>query len=257
MERPNPETSPSPIKIEASLPSGEEARPAHDPAIQIQNETLPRFPIWKRAFDIAFLLITCPIWLPAMILLAILIKISSPGPILYCQERVGYRGKHFVCLKFRSMKIGAETRSHEALLERIIQTGCPMTKLDVTGDPRLIRFGPIFRATGLDELPQVFNVLRGEMSIVGPRPSTIYEFERFDSFQRNRVNAPPGLTGYWQVNGKNKTTFPEMIALDFYYVRNMAWWLDFWILLRTAPTLLAQVAGTFATPPTQREQRQA
>ena len=201
----------------------------------------PGFPLWKRIFDLICILLTLPLWLPAMLLLALAIKLTSPGPVLFRQERIGFRGKPFVCLKFRSMKLGVETRSHEGLLDQIFRTGCPMTKLDSIGDPRLIPFGPLFRSSGLDELPQVFNVIRGEMSLVGPRPCTPYEFDRLQSAQRERVNAPPGLTGYWQVNGKNKTTLAQMIALDLFYAANMSLWMDVRILLKTVPTLLFQV----------------
>ena len=203
-----------------------------------------RFPVWKRFLDLALIILTAPLWLPLMILLAATIKLSSPGPLLFRQKRIGFRGQTYICLKFRSMKIGSDTRSHEELLDRIFQTGGPMTKLDALGDPRLIRFGPLFRATGLDELPQIFNVIRGEMSLVGPRPCTPYEFERYQPAQKIRVNVPPGLTGYWQVNGKNKTTLEQMIALDAYYVEHLSPGLDAWILARTFPTLLAQAYET-------------
>ena len=118
--------------------------------------------------------------------------------------------------KFRSMKMNAETSSHEQHLASLMGNNSPMTKLDAAGDPRLIPLGRIFRATGLDELPQIFNVIRGEMSLVGPRPCLPYEFQRYERWQQERVNAAPGLTGYWQVNGKNKTTFSEMIEMDIY-----------------------------------------
>ena len=116
-----------------------------------------------------------------------------------------------------------------------------MTKLDVADDRRLIRGGRFLRALGLDELPQIFNVVRGEMSLVGPRPCTPHEFERYLPAQKERVNAPPGLTGYWQVNGKNKTTFSEMIAMDIFYGKNMSIRMDLVIMLRTVPAIATQV----------------
>ena len=116
-----------------------------------------------------------------------------------------------------------------------------MTKLDVVGDLRLIRGGRLLRAVGLDELPQILNVLRGDMSLVGPRPCLPHEFRHYDSRQRQRINVTPGLTGYWQVNGKNKTTFSEMINMDIFYVLNMSLRLDLRIMLETFPTLAAQV----------------
>ena len=143
-------------------------------------------------------------------------------------------------LKFRTMKINVETQIHEGYFERLMQTDCPMTKLDCH-DVRLIRGARILRALGLDELPQLFNVIRGEMSLVGPRPCTPHEFERYQPAQKERVNAPPGLTGYWQVNGKNKTTFSEMIAMDLLYAEKMSIWMDLAIMLRTPPAIAAQV----------------
>ncbi|MEP6686024.1 MAG: sugar transferase, partial [Verrucomicrobiota bacterium] len=191
------------------------------------------FPRWKRILDLVCIFLGLPFWLPLTILAMLWIKIVSPGPIFYRQERIGYRRNSFMMFKFRSMKVNVETQTHEYHLERLIQADGPMTKLDASGDPRLIPGGRIFRATGLDELPQIFNVLRGEMSLVGPRPCTRHEFARYQTWQLERVDAPPGLTGYWQVNGKNKTTFSEMVAMDIFYKKNMSVWLDLGILLKT------------------------
>jgi exopolysaccharide production protein ExoY len=143
--------------------------------------------------------------------------------------------------KFRTMHVNAETRTHEEYFAHLMQVDCPMTKLDARGDRRLIRCGRFLRASGLDELPQVFNVLRGEMSLVGPRPCLPTEFRRYQVWQHERVNAPPGLTGYWQVNGKNRTTFKEMMDMDIFYARNMSIGLDLIIMLKTVPALLEQV----------------
>jgi len=138
------------------------------------------------------------------------------------------------------MKVNAETHIHEAYLEHLIVSDRPMIKLDMTGDPRLILGGRFLRATGLDELPQLFNVLKGEMSLVGPRPCTVGEFGSYAPAQRARVNALPGLTGLWQVNGKNRTTFREMIEMDIFYARNICFSLDIKIILRTLPALVVQ-----------------
>jgi lipopolysaccharide/colanic/teichoic acid biosynthesis glycosyltransferase len=175
-----------------------------------------------------------------MTLVSTWILLVSPGPLLFRQERIGYRGRRFMILKFRTMNINAETRVHEGYFERLMQIDCPMTKLD-REDGRLIRGGRPLRALGLDELPQLFNVLRGEMSLVGPRPCTPHEFARYQPAQRERVNAPPGLTGYWQVNGKNKTTFSQMIAMDIFYSEHMSLWMDLSIMLRTLPAIAVQV----------------
>ena len=114
-----------------------------------------------------------------------------------------------------------------------------MTKLDA-GDPRIIPWGRFLRATGLDELPQIFNVLRGEMSLVGPRPCTRVEFERYEDWQQERASTLPGLTGYWQVNGKNKTTFQQMIEMDLFYAKNVSVGLDLWIMAKTPAALFGQ-----------------
>jgi lipopolysaccharide/colanic/teichoic acid biosynthesis glycosyltransferase len=141
--------------------------------------------------------------------------------------------------KFRSMHVNADTRTHEEYFEQLMQENAPMTKLDAF-DARLIPGGRFLRATGLDELPQIWNIIRGEMSLVGPRPCTVVEFERYRPEHRERVSAPPGITGYWQVNGKNRTTFNEMIAMDIFYAKNMSLALDLAIIAKTIPAILRQ-----------------
>jgi lipopolysaccharide/colanic/teichoic acid biosynthesis glycosyltransferase len=175
-----------------------------------------------------------------MLFIMATIRISSAGPIFYRQERVGFRGRPFMIFKFRSMKVHAQTSQHELHYERLMRDGEPMTKLD-GGDTRIIPLGRLLRATGLDELPQLFNVLRGEMSLVGPRPCTPLEFEKYEEWQRERVNAHPGLTGYWQVNGKNRTTFQQMIEMDLFYAKKASVRLDLWIMVKTPAALFGQV----------------
>jgi len=145
--------------------------------------------------------------------------------------------------KFRTMHMDAETRTHERYLEHLMISDSPMTKLDAS-DPRLITGGRWLRLTGLDELPQVFNVIRGDMSLVGPRPCTVNEYDRYRPGERERVNAPPGITGYWQVNGKNRTTFHEMIALDRFYIENMSLGLDCSIIFKTIPAILRELTDS-------------
>jgi lipopolysaccharide/colanic/teichoic acid biosynthesis glycosyltransferase len=175
-----------------------------------------------------------------MTLAALWVAITSPGPVFYRQPRIGFKGRRFMLLKFRTMKVNADTHIHEAYLEHLITSNRPMIKLDAAGDPRLIPGGKFLRATGFDELPQIFNVLAKEMSLVGPRPCTVGEFESYAPEQRARVNALPGLTGLWQVNGKNRTTFREMIEMDIFYSRNICLSLDLKIILRTLPAILGQ-----------------
>ena len=208
---------------------------------QPDHHFAPKIPLWKRVFDCALIFAASPLWLPVMIIIMIAVKLSSRGPIFYRQERIGYGGRRFMICKFRTMKVNVETRVHESYFERLMKTDTPMTKLDANGDPRLIGGGRFLRAAGLDELPQLFNVLCGEMSLVGPRPCTVHEFDRYLPWQRQRVNAPPGLTGYWQVNGKNKTTFSEMISMDIFYAENMSLKLDASILMKTLPAVFNEV----------------
>jgi len=196
---------------------------------------------WKIALDITCILLALPIWLPVMILLMLATRIASPGPIFYRQERVGVGGRHFFIWKFRTMKVSAETQTHEHYFHELMKVDRPMTKLDTYGDPRLAPFGRFLRASGLDELPQIFNVLCGEMSLVGPRPCTPNEFAQYEPWQRERVNGLPGLTGHWQVNGKNNTTFNAMIVMDLFYLENMSVLLDLKIMLKTGAVIAGQL----------------
>jgi len=140
------------------------------------------------------------------------------------------------------MEAGADTEVHEKHVLRLMREGKPLTKLDLQGDSRLIPGGFLMRALGLDELPQLFNVLSGEMSLIGPRPCTPSELSQYSSVQRERFLARPGLTGYWQVNGKNRTTFAEMVALDIDYRRHRSAILDLAIFIQTGPALFMQLA---------------
>ena len=196
---------------------------------------------WKFALDLTCILVALPIWLPLMILLMLVTRIVSPGSIFYRQERVGLGGRPFLIWKFRTMQVRAETQTHEHYFRELMEVDRPMTKLDTYGDPRLTPFGRFLRASGLDELPQIFNVLCGEMSLVGPRPCTPHEFAHYQPWQRPRINGLPGLTGYWQVKGKNKTTFNEMIVMDLFYLKNLSIVLDLKIIFKTCTVIASQV----------------
>jgi exopolysaccharide production protein ExoY len=198
-------------------------------------------PSWKRLLDLALILVASPVVLPVGFLLALIVRITSPGPILFKQERVGYRGQRFLCLKFRTMKIDADVAVHKEHLDTLIKSNQPMVKLDAKGDARLVPCGLMMRTLGLDELPQLMNVIRGDMSIVGPRPCIPYEYERYLPRHRHRCDTLPGLTGLWQVKGKNRTTFEQMIDLDLEYVRKKSLLLDLWIICMTIPAILIQV----------------
>lgn len=201
----------------------------------------PTIPRWKRVLDVACVVSAAPVLAPFFLLIACAIKIVSPGPVFFRQERIGFREKRFRCWKFRSMRPDADTTTHRKHLTELIHSDVPMTKMDQRGDARLIPLGAWFRATGLDELPQLINVLRGEMSLVGPRPCTPYEYEDYAPWHKERFRTLPGLTGLWQVSGKNHTTFNQMVNLDIYYANNLTLWLDLKIILKTFPTLLFQV----------------
>ncbi|MEI2725733.1 MAG: sugar transferase [Verrucomicrobiota bacterium] len=205
-----------------------------------------RIPAWKRALDIGIILVLSPFLLLVAGALALVIKLGSPGPILFRQLRVGYRGEEFLCYKFRSMRVNAETDSHRGHTAELMKSDAPMTKLDAKKDPRIIPLGSLLRCTGLDELPQLLNVLRGEMSIVGPRPCIPYEYEAYEVWQRRRFEAVPGLTGLWQVSGKNRTTFNQMINFDIQYAEQANLGLDLKIILKTVPALMIQCLDTWA-----------
>jgi exopolysaccharide production protein ExoY len=196
---------------------------------------------WKRTLDVLLVLLATPLLIPLMLLIALFIRSVSEGPVLFRQQRIGYRGRRFMCFKFRTMFVGADTASHQGHLQSLMNSNTPMTKMDSKGDPRIIPFGVLLRASGLDELPQLINVLRGEMSLVGPRPCLPYEYEQYLPWQKERFDTLPGLTGLWQVSGKNKTTFVEMIQLDIRYANNKTLWWDLKIILMTVPALLIQM----------------
>jgi exopolysaccharide production protein ExoY len=186
--------------------------------------------------------VAAPVVVPLGLLVALMVKLVSPGPVLFKQERVGYGGRRFLCLKFRTMAVNADCGVHAGHVVRLMKSGRPMAKLDAVGDRRLIPGGWLLRACGLDELPQLINVLRGEMSLVGPRPCLAYECANYESHHWQRFETPPGLTGYWQVKGKNRTTFEEMIQMDLYYLKHRSLLLDLSIMAQTIPAIVRQVA---------------
>jgi exopolysaccharide production protein ExoY len=206
-----------------------------------ENIGLPR---WKRVLDVTAILLALPVFLPVAIGIGLIIRVVSKGPVLFKQERVGYRGRRFMCLKFRTMKCGAETNTHQGHLQQLMDSNAPMTKMDSKGDKRIIPGGRLLRSSGLDELPQLVNVLMGDMSLVGPRPCLAYEAAKYLPWQMERFNAAPGLTGLWQVSGKNRTTFTRMIQLDIEYARTKSLGLDLKIILKTVPALLQQMWDT-------------
>jgi lipopolysaccharide/colanic/teichoic acid biosynthesis glycosyltransferase len=214
---------------------------------QLQSSPLPKAVQnlhWKRTLDAWLILLALPFLVPLALLVALLIRSGSRGPVLFRQERVGYRGRCFTCFKFRTMFVNADTTTHQGHLHQLMNSNTPMMKMDSKGDPRIIPFGWLLRASGLDELPQLINVLRGEMSLVGPRPCLPYEYDNYLPWQKERFGTVPGLTGLWQVSGKNKTTFVEMIRLDIKYAKAKTLWWDLKIILMTIPALIIQMRET-------------
>jgi len=202
-------------------------------------------PAWKRAIDVAGSLFGIIVLSPLFLIMAAYIKIVSPGPVFFKQKRVGYCGKEFTIWKFRTMRMEAESAIHENYATSLIKSDARLTKLDTYQDPRIIPLGNILRQTGVDELPQLLNVLRGDMSLVGPRPDPLYSAREYRSWHRARLDVVPGMTGLWQVSGKNRTTFSQMIRLDITYARSQSFWLDGRILTLTPSAILQQVKDGF------------
>ncbi len=198
-----------------------------------------KIPVWKRLMDITGAILGLILLFPVMLAIAVLIKVVSSGPVFFKQTRIGNGGKPFQFWKFRTMKVNADTCTHRNYLSDLIN-GCndvedpgkPMAKLD-PDNAQITPFGKFLRNTCLDELPQLINVLRGEMSLVGPRPPIPYEVKEYLRWHNGRFDIVPGMTGLWQVSGKNRLTFKEMIRLDIRYTRNISLWSDLKILLMT------------------------
>ena len=204
-------------------------------------------PLWKRSIDIIFALIFMLALSPLLMLVAIMIKMVSPGPVFFRQKRVGRSGKIFTLYKFRTMKVNNNVAAHHEYLKELINGDSnrekPMVKLK--NDSRIIPMGNIVRKASIDELPQLINILCGEMSLVGPRPCIPYEAEEYLHWHARRFDIIPGLTGLWQVSGKNNTTFKEMIRLDIEYAVRRSFLLDIKILLKTPMVVLSQIFEDF------------
>lgn len=186
-----------------------------------------------RAFDLLLVLASLVVLLPVFLVVAVAIKSTSPGPVFFRQERLGLNGRRFRIFKFRTMVDGSERLG--------------MGKLTAHDDDRITRVGRFLRDWSLDELPQVFNVLKGEMSLVGPRPALVEYLDDYDAFQKRRLRVPPGLTGWAQVNGRNTLTWPERIERDVWYVDNRSLLLNARIVARTFPVLLKR-EGVYGPP---------
>jgi exopolysaccharide biosynthesis polyprenyl glycosylphosphotransferase len=188
----------------------------------------------KRVIDLGISILAIPFMLVLFAIVALLIRLDSPGPVIFKQQRVGKDGQLFCVLKFRSMVAGAEQMQSD--LEALNEADGPLFK--VKRDPRVTRVGRWLRRTSIDELPQLINVIRGEMSIVGPRPGTPEEVAQYEPWQMQRISVLPGITGLWQVSGRSDVPFEEMVLLDIFYIENWSLDLEIRILLQTIPYVL-------------------
>jgi exopolysaccharide biosynthesis polyprenyl glycosylphosphotransferase len=195
----------------------------------------------KRGMDIVGSALALLLFSPLFLVIALVIKLTSKGPVFFQQERLGRFGSTFQCLKFRSMYSNNDPKIHQEFMKRVIAgshdgtaAGGSKPVYKMTDDPRITRIGRIIRRTSMDEFPQFLNVLRGDMSLVGPRPPLAYEFEEYDIWHRRRVlEVKPGITGLWQVNGRSRVRFDDMVRLDLQYARGWSLWLDIQILAQT------------------------
>lgn len=197
----------------------------------------------KRALDVTVALLLLLLLLPVMALIALAVRGTSSGPALFRQERVGRFCEPFVMLKFRSMRVQNDDAVHREYVTALLTQETPPDGGEpgvykLARDPRVTPLGSFLRRTSLDELPQLFNVLKGEMSLVGPRPALAFEVQMYDKVQRRRLDVAPGLTGLWQVSGRSALTMRQALDLDVEYVARRSWWLDVRILLRTPWALL-------------------
>ncbi len=188
----------------------------------------------KRVFDFILVCIALPFALPIMLMIAIAIKLDSPGPVFFKQERVGKWGQPFYCFKFRSMYIDAEARKAELMANNEADE----VVFKIKNDPRVTRVGKLIRKASIDEIPQLFNVLKGEMSLVGPRPPVPYEVAQYQFDQLRRLDAVPGITGLQQVSGRSELSFKRWVELDLQYISEQSLLKDIEILLKTIPAVL-------------------
>ncbi|MRR05424.1 MAG: sugar transferase [Deltaproteobacteria bacterium] len=213
------------------------------PDLQLDVTTKTNGHIIKRIIDIVLSSLAMLILSPLFCVISLLIVTNSKGPVLFRQERLGQFGKRFIFLKFRSMYVDTNDTIHREYIKKLITENSPSEDkgddttppvFKIRNDPRITSVGRFLRKTSLDELPQLLNVFRGEMSLVGPRPAIPYEFESYDIWHRYRLlQVKPGITGLWQVTGRSSTSFDEMVRLDLKYIYEWSLWLDFKILLLT------------------------
>jgi lipopolysaccharide/colanic/teichoic acid biosynthesis glycosyltransferase len=236
-----------PKQIDWNDRRGPGSRPLYPDLLQREGSKKSAL-IFKRGMDIVGSALALLLLTPVFAVVALAIKLTSEGPVLFVQERLGQFGKAFLCLKFRTMYVRNDSQIHEEYIKRLIQ-GAPAAGsgarseeniYKIQADPRVTRVGHFLRKASLDELPQFLNVLRGQMSLVGPRPPIRYEYDAYDVWHRRRVfEVKPGITGLWQVKGRSQVSFDEMVRLDLRYARSWSIWMDIGILLRTPRAVLS------------------
>ncbi len=204
----------------------------------IHNLTFKSNMVIKRLIDISLILLFSPILVPVFLILIVLTFITSPGPVFYGHKRIGKNDKEFKCWKFRSMCIDADKKLEEILANNPQMREEWEKERKFQNDPRVTKFGKFLRKTSLDELPQLLNILAGQMSFVGPRPVTRPELSKYGEYKDYILSVTPGLSGMWQTSGRSDTEYEERIALDTYYIQNWSIWLDIWILIKTVWVVL-------------------
>jgi lipopolysaccharide/colanic/teichoic acid biosynthesis glycosyltransferase len=225
------------------------AREALSPVEPLLQQLRPRgtsYDSMKRGFDILGSLALLLVLSPLLLLIAALMKLTSRGPVFFRQARVGQQAKPFTILKFRTMNSGADHAPHHQFVTQFIKSSSQIREpgrnapFKIANDPRVTPIGRILRKTSFDELPQLWNVLRGDMSLVGPRPPLQYEVEQYEPWHCRRVlESKPGITGLWQVSGRSRTTFDDMVRLDLQYARTCSLWTDIKILLATPAAVIS------------------
>jgi lipopolysaccharide/colanic/teichoic acid biosynthesis glycosyltransferase len=217
---------------------------------QAANNAIPSprrtYLVCKRIIDLTLAIVGLIIAGPAMALIALFIKLDSRGPVLFKQVRIGQGSQPFICYKFRTMYLNADSEVHRRYVHSLIQnqslesaSTASSGAYKLVHDPRITRVGRILRQTSLDELPQLINVIKGEMSMVGPRPPIPYEMQVYQEWHKQRLAVRPGLSGLWQVQGRSRVPFDEMVRMDLEYIARQSLWLDLKILLLTIPAVLS------------------
>ncbi len=249
----------SSLRMEATARQGEASR-LRPWRAAARAKGRPGYFLAKRILDCTLALLALVVLSPLLLVVAVLVRLTSKGPALFCQERVGYGGRHFKMYKFRSMYIDSDDALHRKAYEQFLRGERSNGKVDgmlvaaeesvspiprhkrsgVQRDPRITPLGYLLRRSSIDELPQLFNVLRGDMSLVGPRPPIPYEVSLYQSWHLKRLETLPGITGLWQVRGRSRVSFDEMVQMDIEYIEHQAFGYDLKLLLLTIPAVLSR-----------------